>query len=248
MAVSHLLAVGSQIVGSRYLVHQRPAVSQGDFKWLEREHEQLCGLKCWSTSKVLGTQIALGLNCKLERDENILLLKGLQLLRSLNYRGCVWVSMILCGTVPAPKALLGAGPACAAHVEMSPKGRFWFRREEGNDETPFPAAGTQGAETCTSPSVSPQMPVVVPSPAAIERGRSPSPIAPLSKSFFLLPFPMPPCAIAHAWPYSAFRPFPNGYFLRNRWVKLAPEALQLCVQYAIHRGGRSCEGTSKGIM
>lgn len=72
MAVSHLLAVGSQIVGSRYLAHQRPAVSQGDFKWLEQEHEQLfCGWKCWSDSKVLGTKIALGPNCKLERDENI---------------------------------------------------------------------------------------------------------------------------------------------------------------------------------
>lgn len=114
MAVSHLLAVGSQIVGSRYLTHQRPAVSQGDFKWLKREHERLFrGSKYWRKSKVFGTKIALGLNCKLERDEN-LLLKEFLWLRSSNYRGWGWVSTIPLGTVPAPKALFGEEPACAA--------------------------------------------------------------------------------------------------------------------------------------
>lgn len=49
----------------------------------------------------------------------------LQLLRSLNYWGWGWVSVIPHGTVPVPKALLGAGPACAAHMVVSLKGRFW---------------------------------------------------------------------------------------------------------------------------
>lgn len=104
----------------------------------------------------------------------------LQLLRSLNYWGWVWVSMILSGTVPHLKALLGAAPACAAHMEVSHGGEperailaLW--RGEGKSDAPSP--------------VFPLMAAVVPSPTTIERGRSPSPIAPLSVSFFLLPSP-----------------------------------------------------------
>lgn len=43
-----------------------------------------------------------------------LLLKAFQWLRSSDDQNWGWVSMILLGTVPAPEALFGAEPACAA--------------------------------------------------------------------------------------------------------------------------------------
>lgn len=98
-------------------------------------------------------------------------------------------------TVPAPKAFLGAGSARAAHMEVrSPKGRFWCRGSGGRRGTMRllyrQVKGTQGAETHTSPAVSPQMAVVVPSPTAIER--SSSPITSLSRCFFPPPLSCAP--------------------------------------------------------